>query len=196
MDTKAQDLAKHAIITTSSCPSGEVSWWCCSEHPTSAEHLEQQLEWHQSSCTQITIRGHCKTCCANQDYAMAVLEAFMCMRISAAQTHSLLTSCCHLQVFPVLVLSHTHFCLQQRYIDDFSFKSTKEFSAYLLVVLRWLIVAIKKTVTETGLCILFAIVIFGKKLHQLQWDLKKEKVLMFEHLKLSSTRLTRKLHVM
>lgn len=72
-------------------------------------------------------------------------------------------SCCYLQVFPVLFLSHTHFCLQQSYIDDFPFENTKEFSAYLLVVLWWLIVAIKKTVTETGLCILFAIVIFGEK---------------------------------
>lgn len=53
--------------------------------------------------------------------------------------------------------------------------------------LRWLTVAIKKTVTETGLCILFAIAIFGKNMPQLQQELKKEKVMIPEYSKLSST---------
>lgn len=52
-----------------------------------------------------------------------------------------------------------------------------------------LTVAIKKTVTETGLCILFAIAIFGKHMHELQQELKKEKVMISEYCRLSSTRL-------
>lgn len=48
------------------------------------------------------------------------------------------------------------------------FKAQKNFLLIFLWFYDDLRVATKKTVTETGLCILFTIVIFGKKLHQLQ----------------------------